>query len=111
MNLCWRGCVKHLVIFSNPAGARAGVLHGYRIRGLRPQGALCDAVRAQKLHMRAHHTHISTKGWKLRAIAGGGRYDNLMQLYGSKKRVPCCGFGFGDCVIIELLKGERSGHE
>ena len=30
-----------------------------------------------------------------------------MQLYGSKKRVPMCGFGFGDCVIIELLKGER----
>jgi len=44
------------------------------------------------------------QGWKLRAICGGGRYDNLMQLYGSKTRVPCCGFGFGDCVIVELLK-------
>lgn len=44
------------------------------------------------------------KGWKLRAICGGGRYDNLMSVYGSKKRVPMCGFGFGDCVIMELLK-------
>ena len=40
----------------------------------------------------------------LRAICGGGRYDKLLSLYGSKKEVPCVGFGFGDCVIIELLK-------
>uniref|UniRef100_A0A7S3ZCI4 histidine--tRNA ligase n=1 Tax=Lotharella globosa TaxID=91324 RepID=A0A7S3ZCI4_9EUKA len=41
---------------------------------------------------------------KLRAICGGGRYDRLLSLYGSQKEVPCCGFGFGDCVIMELLK-------
>eukprot|EP00958_Prasinococcus_capsulatus_P023775 scaffold3605_cov430-Prasinococcus_capsulatus_cf.AAC.8 len=40
----------------------------------------------------------------LRAIAGGGRYDKLLSLYGSPKEVPACGFGFGDCVILELLK-------
>jgi histidyl-tRNA synthetase len=40
----------------------------------------------------------------LRAIAGGGRYDALFSLYGSPKPVPCAGFGFGDCVIMELLK-------
>lgn len=40
----------------------------------------------------------------LRAICGGGRYDGLLTLYGSVKEVPCCGFGFGDCVIYELLK-------
>lgn len=27
-----------------------------------------------------------------------------MTLYGAKEDVPACGFGFGDCVIIELLK-------
>eukprot|EP01120_Amphizonella_sp_Union-15-10_P003230 TRINITY_DN13658_c0_g1_i1.p1 TRINITY_DN13658_c0_g1~~TRINITY_DN13658_c0_g1_i1.p1 ORF type:complete len:529 (-),score=124.52 TRINITY_DN13658_c0_g1_i1:57-1613(-) len=41
---------------------------------------------------------------QLRAICGGGRYDKLFSLYGSNKDIPCCGFGFGDCVIIELLK-------
>jgi len=41
---------------------------------------------------------------ELRAICGGGRYDRLMSLYGSQKEVPCVGFGFGDCVIVELLK-------
>lgn len=41
---------------------------------------------------------------ELRAICGGGRYDALMSLYGAEQEVPACGFGFGDCVIIELLK-------
>jgi len=42
---------------------------------------------------------------ELRAICGGGRYDRLLELYGGDKcTIPCCGFGFGDCVIVELLK-------
>ena len=42
---------------------------------------------------------------ELRAIMGGGRYDRLLQLYGgSKCQIPCVGFGFGDCVIMELLQ-------
>lgn len=40
----------------------------------------------------------------LRAICGGGRYDRLLTLYGAPKEIPCVGFGFGDCVIVELLK-------
>ena len=42
-------------------------------------------------------------GIGLRAICGGGRYDNLLSMYGSEKCIPAIGFGFGDCVIIELL--------
>jgi len=42
---------------------------------------------------------------ELRAIMGGGRYDRLLELYGGPKcQIPCVGFGFGDCVIMELLK-------
>lgn len=40
---------------------------------------------------------------KLRAICGGGRYDQLLSTFGSDG-IPACGFGFGDAVIIELLK-------
>ncbi|KAF8675212.1 hypothetical protein HU200_047879 [Digitaria exilis] len=40
---------------------------------------------------------------KLRAICGGGRYDRLLSTFGSKD-IPACGFGFGDAVIVELLK-------
>ena len=39
----------------------------------------------------------------LRAIAGGGRYDQLLQTFGGQQQ-PCAGFGFGDAVIMELLK-------
>jgi histidyl-tRNA synthetase len=41
---------------------------------------------------------------KFRAVSGGGRYDRLFSLYGSPVQVPCVGYGFGDCVIVEVLK-------
>jgi len=45
------------------------------------------------------------KRGELRAIMGGGRYDKLLALYSDEKcKISCCGFGFGDCVIVELLK-------
>ncbi|KAL3684003.1 hypothetical protein R1sor_002025 [Riccia sorocarpa] len=39
----------------------------------------------------------------LRAICGGGRYDRLLSTFGGVD-TPACGFGFGDAVIVELLK-------
>ncbi len=39
----------------------------------------------------------------LRAICGGGRYDRLLSAFGGKD-IPACGLGFGDAVIVELLK-------
>lgn len=44
---------------------------------------------------------------KFRAVCGGGRYDNLLTLYGSPQSIPCVGFGFGDCVIAELLQEKQ----
>jgi histidyl-tRNA synthetase len=40
----------------------------------------------------------------LRAICGGGRYNKLLSTFGANEDIPSVGFGFGDCVIIELLK-------
>ena len=39
-----------------------------------------------------------------KSLCGGGRYDDLMTTYGYKEKVPAVGFGFGDVVIMELLK-------
>ncbi|HEX3718415.1 MAG TPA: histidine--tRNA ligase [Verrucomicrobiae bacterium] len=40
-----------------------------------------------------------------RAIAGGGRYDNLIKLISDGKvDSPALGFGMGDVVLLELLK-------
>eukprot|EP01126_Amoeba_proteus_P061005 TRINITY_DN8141_c0_g2_i1.p1 TRINITY_DN8141_c0_g2~~TRINITY_DN8141_c0_g2_i1.p1 ORF type:complete len:477 (+),score=109.64 TRINITY_DN8141_c0_g2_i1:83-1432(+) len=56
----------------------------------------------------AYYTGIVFEGFdrsgKLRAICGGGRYNRLLTTYGAKEDIPACGFGFGDCVILELLK-------
>lgn len=43
-----------------------------------------------------------------RAIAGGGRYDNLVSLLSSGKvNLPALGFGMGDVVLLELLKARQ----
>jgi len=45
------------------------------------------------------------KKGEFRAIAGGGRYDNLIKLIsGGKVNLPALGFGMGDVVLLELLK-------
>jgi len=45
------------------------------------------------------------KKGEFRAIAGGGRYDNLIKLIsGGKTDLPALGFGMGDVVLLELLK-------
>jgi histidyl-tRNA synthetase len=38
-----------------------------------------------------------------RAIAGGGRYDNLIESFGGPK-LPACGFGMGDVVLANILR-------
>jgi histidyl-tRNA synthetase len=42
---------------------------------------------------------------ELRAIGGGGRYDNLLHDFGGP-RIPATGMGMGDCVL-EILLRER----
>ena len=42
---------------------------------------------------------------EFRAIAGGGRYDNLIKLIsGARVDLPALGYGMGDVVLLELLK-------
>ncbi|KAK6942775.1 Anticodon-binding [Dillenia turbinata] len=58
----------------------------------------------------AYYTGIVFEGFdregKLRAICGGGRYDRLLSTFGGDD-LPACGFGFGDAVIVELLKEKQ----
>jgi histidyl-tRNA synthetase len=45
---------------------------------------------------------------EFRAIAGGGRYDNLVKLIsGGKVDLPALGFGMGDVVLLELLRARN----
>ena len=46
---------------------------------------------------------VFDRGGALRAIAGGGRYDDLLRLVGGEA-LPALGFGMGDVVLGELLE-------
>lgn len=46
---------------------------------------------------------IHARSADLRAIAGGGRYDQLIGLFGGPD-LPAVGVGMGDVVILELLR-------
>jgi histidyl-tRNA synthetase len=49
---------------------------------------------------------------KLRAIAGGGRYDNLIgQLSDNSVSMPALGFAMGDVVLGELLRDRAAARE
>jgi histidyl-tRNA synthetase len=58
----------------------------------------------------AYYTGIVFEGFdrkgQFRAICGGGRYDKLLELFGDEK-IPAVGFGFGDAVIVELLRSKN----
>jgi len=41
-----------------------------------------------------------------RALAGGGRYDGLVELFGGPK-MPACGLGMGDVVLANLLRDRK----
>lgn len=46
---------------------------------------------------------IFDRSAKMRAIAGGGRYDNLISMFGGPQ-MPAAGFGMGDVVLMDLLE-------
>jgi len=46
---------------------------------------------------------IYDRASQLRAVGGGGRYDDLLRQFGGPS-VPATGFGIGDCVLAILLE-------
>jgi len=55
---------------------------------------------------------VFDRAGKLRAIAGGGRYDNLIQqLSDSAVSMPAVGFAMGDVVLGEMIREHGSPRE
>jgi histidyl-tRNA synthetase len=85
------------------------------IQELKKLVTLCEAygiddwilIDASVIRGLAYYTGIVFEAFdrkgELRAIAGGGRYDKLLETFGGDP-TPAAGFGFGDAVIVELLK-------
>lgn len=55
---------------------------------------------------------VFDRGGKLRAVAGGGRYDNLIEnLSDGAVKMPALGFAMGDVVLGELIRDRPSARE
>jgi histidyl-tRNA synthetase len=97
--------VNRFIESGNPTAELQNILDNLAARGLR------NFVRVDYHVIRglAYYTGVvfeafDAKG-EFRAIAGGGRYDNLVKLIsGGKVDLPALGFGMGDVVLLELLK-------
>jgi histidyl-tRNA synthetase len=97
--------VNQFIESGRPTAELESILQNLAARGLR------DFVKIDYHVIRglAYYTGVvfeafDAKG-EFRAIAGGGRYDNLVKLIsGGKVNLPALGFGMGDVVLLELLK-------
>jgi histidyl-tRNA synthetase len=90
---------------AQPTQELQSVLNNLAARGMK------DFVRIDYRVIRglAYYTGVVFEAFdqkgEFRAIAGGGRYDNLLKLIsGGKVNLPALGFGMGDVVLLELLK-------
>src|SRR3954471_24434823 len=97
--------VRKFIDAAEPTAELQSILSNLAHRGLK------DFVRIDYLVIRglAYYTgpvfEAFDKKGEFRAIAGGGRYDNLVTLIsGGKVNLAGLGFGMGDVVLTELLK-------
>ncbi len=99
------GAVRRFIEAGEPTPELQGVLNNLRARGLG------DFVRIDYGVIRglAYYTGVVFEAFdrkgEFRAIAGGGRYDNLIRsLSGGRADMPAIGFGMGDVVLALLLR-------
>ena len=97
--------VGQFIAAGKPSAELEAVMENLRARGLG------DFARVDYHVIRglAYYTGVVFEAFDLkgdfRAIAGGGRYDNLIKLIsGGKVDLPALGFGMGDVVLLELLR-------
>ncbi|HMP82449.1 MAG TPA: histidine--tRNA ligase [Verrucomicrobiota bacterium] len=100
--------VNQFIHSGKPTAELASILDNLAARGMR------DFVKVDYRVIRGLAYYTGTvfeafdrKG-EFRAIAGGGRYDNLVKLIsGGRVSLPALGFGMGDVVLLELLKARN----
>ena len=97
--------VSEFIASAEPTPELAAILSNLAARGLRDFIKVdYQVVRGLAYYTGAVFEAFDRKG-EFRAIAGGGRYDNLVRLMsGGKVQMPALGFGMGDVVLLELLK-------
>jgi histidyl-tRNA synthetase len=97
--------VNQFIESGKPAAELQSILDNLAARGLREFVKVdYHVIRGLAYYTGVVFEAFDAKG-EFRAIAGGGRYDNLVKLIsGGKVDLPALGFGMGDVVLLELLK-------
>jgi histidyl-tRNA synthetase len=97
--------VNEFIASGKPTTELQSILDNLAARGLK------DFVKIdyQVIRGLAYYTGVVFEAFdrkgEFRAIAGGGRYNNLVKLIsGGKVDLPALGFGMGDVVLLEILK-------
>ena len=100
--------VNEFIAAGQPTAELESILKNLAARGLK------DFVKIDYKVIRglAYYTGVVFEAFdrkgEFRAIAGGGRYNNLVKLIsGGKVDLPALGFGMGDVVLLELLKARK----
>jgi histidyl-tRNA synthetase len=88
------------------------LVDGLGIRGLRDFVAMDVGIVRGLAYYTGMVFEVFDRAGKFRAIAGGGRYDNLIQqLSDGAVSMPALGFAMGDVVLGEVIKEIPSAHE
>jgi histidyl-tRNA synthetase len=97
--------VNHFIESGAPTAELENILQNLAARGLRKFVKIdYRVIRGLAYYTGVVFEAFDAKG-EFRAIAGGGRYDNLVKLIsGGKVNQPALGFGMGDVVLLEILK-------
>jgi histidyl-tRNA synthetase len=100
--------VQAFIHEAKPTGELQQILDNLGARGLEPYVKLdYQVIRGLAYYTGIVFEAFDRKG-EFRAIAGGGRYDNLVKLLsGGRVDLPALGFGMGDVVLLELLKARK----
>jgi histidyl-tRNA synthetase len=98
--------VRAFIDGAQPTAELQAILHNLAARGLDDYVKVdYGVIRGLAYYTGTVFEAFDRKGEQPRAIAGGGRYDNLIQLIsGGKVHLPALGFGMGDVVLLDLLK-------
>jgi histidyl-tRNA synthetase len=99
------GTVNDFIESGTPAAELEDILQNLAARGLRNFVKIdYHVIRGLAYYTGVVFEAFDVQG-EFRAIAGGGRYDNLVKLIsGGRVDLPALGFGMGDVVLLELLK-------
>ncbi len=97
--------VERFIMEAKPTARLAGIVEDLAARGLDAFVQIDYGV----IRGLAYYTGVVFEAFdrqgKFRAIAGGGRYDQLIeQISDGKTSLPALGFGMGDVVLLELLR-------